>query len=455
VGIPWDVPAIGIQFDERDRVAYTNLDLDGRKEGPSPHEVIEFLRTLGLHFMVTRGSGREGRFRVLVRLTRAYPVDKLHERWKDIFAANGWRVKKGSIEVFPAKGNGRLPLAFGACVLFYPDDLTRPRPLGFDEMLLTFQLLEPCDLDELRASVDAVKTNHIEHEPSECFVIGSYSGIDIGLASDNENRTGTQPRKRKEKPRELTPKERVDVERYRTRGVDPDERFVRAIPLLYRDARNRGLTNEQTREELAQWVRDGKIARSNFAKRYGAEYITEQIADLPRQITNLSKIYDKQTHRAFNLSARDIVNLAPIVERVAAQLGITIKRVGAFVLAMLPRWKGYPDAIRIRHGILVHSMLWKEAGGNDKYAAIRDAFGLWRKTSNYLAQHRAANGKGESMHWACDFAFDESSPGRALGRTWKKALATAKARQDKPSCIARRTSAKAKQRSANKPNDSK
>jgi hypothetical protein len=454
-GVRRDVPVIGIQFRKDDRVAYTNLDLDGKKDGPKPSEVIDFLSTLGIEFIVTCGSGTAGKYRVLIRHTRSHAIVELHKLWKGIFAANGWRVEKGSIEIFPSTTNGRLPFGYGACKVFDRRDLTQSRELPFEEILTTFQMSEACDLDELRASVDAVKTNQVEHEPSECFVIGNYSGIDTGLASDNENQTRTQPSKRKGRPRELTPRERADVERYRTQGVEPDERFVRAIPLLYRDARNRGLTNEQTREVLAQWVRDGKIARSNFAKRYGAEYITKQIADLPRQITNLSKLYDKQTRRAFNLSARDIMNLAPIVERVAAQLGITQEYAGNYALRMLPRWKGYPDAIRIVHGILVHSMLWKEAGGNDKYAAIRDAFGLWRKTSKYLPQHRAANGKGESTHWACDFVFDESSPGRALGRTWKQALKVAKSRQDKPSTKPRRTSATTKQRSAKKTNDSK
>lgn len=409
VGFRREIKAIGISFRKDERVAYTNLDLDGNEKGPKPSEVIEFLLTLGIDFMVTPGSGTEGKFRVLIRHDRSYTIAKLHELWKGIFAANGWCTKLGSIEIYPSTRNGRLPFGFNACVLFDPRDLTRSEKLSFDEMLSRFRQSKPCDLDELHAKF---ATNPLEFDDvREAWSI-ERSTVETNPTDDDKSS------KHKGKPRELTPRERADVERYRTQGVEPGQRDY-AISLLVKDDNCRGFTKSRTVDDLAQWVRDEKIARSNFAKEHGSGYIAKQIEDLPRRVRDLFAKYEKHKSPPRHLSVRDILNLAPHVERVAAKFGITVECAGKIPLRLLPRWKGYPDAIRIERGILTHCSIFEDAaGGRGDYAAIRDEFGFFRATSGYLPQSRAVDGKGQSTHYACDFPFDESSPAVPLARTW-------------------------------------
>jgi hypothetical protein len=438
-GLPFAFDAIGIKLHPSTIVSFVNLDLDDGESKPSPAAYIALLRRIGACPLPIPGSGNPRRFRALLRLASPMPIEQMHFLMREVFRGLGVKCP----EIYPHTTiASRVPGGNRACVRFYPDDLTSPRPLPFDEIVPAFHALPAFDLDDAYARFaprpmleqdDEHKTNPDEHEPSD-----------------------EKPRKSKGKKRELTPRERADVERFRRDGIRPDERLY-AYQVLVKDDRYRGRTREECCESMKEWIREGGIARSNhFRKRYKSRYIAAAISDIPRHVERLYAAYKKQTSPAVNLSARDILNLAPIAERVAAKRGITVKCAGEVVFRLLPRWKGLPDAIRTDLGILVHWTIFKQATGNKAdYAAIRDEFGFFRPTSGYLPQHRAANGKGESTHYACDFPFDDESPGRALGRTWEQALKVAKARQDKPSCKARRTGAKTKQRCAKKPNESK
>lgn len=419
-GLPFTFDAIGIKLHPGTVISFVNLDLDDGESKPSPAAYIALLRRIGVCPLVIPGSGNPNRCRALLRLASPMPIEQMHFLMREVFRGLGVKCP----EIYPStKIASRVPGGNHACVRFYPDDLTSPRPLPFDEFVNEFQALPAFDLDDAYAR------------------FAPRPALEEDTDKTNPSDELTKPRKRKGKKLVLKAEERADVERFRREGIRPDERLD-AYRLLIKDDVCRGLTREQCCESMKEWIREGGIARSNhFRKRYKSRYIAKALAEIPRHVAFWFSVYEKCTSPAVDLSVRDVLNLAPHVERVAAQLGITVKRVGAFALDAFPRWKGYPDAIRTDRGILTHWTIWKKAAGNKSdYDAIRDAFGFFRPTSGYLPQTRAVNGKGYARTWACDFPFDESSPGRALGRTWKKALDTAKARQDKPS----RTSAKTK-----------
>jgi hypothetical protein len=414
------IDAIGIKLHPGTVISFVNLDLDGGESKPSPAAYIALLRRIGVCPLVIPGSGNPNRCRALLRLASPMPIEQMQFLMREVFRGLGVKCP----EIYPSTTiASRVPGGNHACVRFYPDDLTSPRPLPFDEFVNEFQALPAFDLDDAYAR------------------FAPRPALEEDTDKTNPSDDLTKPRKRKGKKLVLKAEERADVERFRREGIRPDERLY-AYKVLIKDDVCRGLTREECNESMKEWIREGGIARSNhFRKRYKSRYIAAALVDIPRHVERLYAAYEKCTSPAVDLSVRDVLNLAPHVERVAAQLGITVKRVGAFALDAFPRWKGYPDAIRTDRGILTHWTIWKKAAGNKSdYDAIRDAFGFFRPTSGYLPQTRAVNGKGHARTWACDFPFDESSPGRALGRTWKKALDTAKARQDKPS----RTSAKTK-----------
>ena len=414
-GIEHEVGAIGIKFDANDVVGYVNIDLDGGSCGPAPCEIIAKIRALGACPLITAGSGEPGKYRVLIRLMRPCTIRELKQKIREAFAGVGLRLMPGSIEVYPAMTNGRMPLGFRGNVRFYDDDLTRPRPFPFDELLLTFQLLPAWDLDGAHARCANVP-------PLEERWDGETNQPDANDKPKSSKRTQA-----------ATPPE---VQRWRTHGVEPDER-LRAIAALIRDDWYRGLSQDQAEDDLVLWVRQGGIARSNFAKRYKGKAIARQIADIPRQVANIWRRLDTMPRptraRAANLSAREILALVPIVERAARHARTTVKRAGLFALAMLPKWKGTDAQTRTESGVRVHRDTWRDAAGDrGDYARLRKAFDLWLPVSGYLPKTRAAGKAPYSKAWTCSFEFDDERPGRALGRTWESALRCAQGRALKP-----------------------
>jgi hypothetical protein len=336
---------------------------------------------------------------------RPCTIRELKSLVRETFAGVGLRLVPGSIEVYPATGNGRMPLGFRGNVRFYDDDLTRARPFPFDEMLLHFKLLPAFDLDEAHARFANVPS--IEERWDD---------------ETNQPNAQKTPKcsKRTQAP---TP---LEVERWRAHGAGPDERLS-AIKALIRDDWFLGLSQDQTEDDLCQWVRQGGIARTNFAKRYKGKAKARQIADMPRQVANIRRLLDTMPRptraRAANLSAREILALVPMVERAAKKAGTTVKRAGSFALAMLPRWKGTDAQTRNETGIQVHRDKWRDAAGDrGDYARLRKAFDLWLPVSGYLPQTRAAGKAPYSTAWTCSFAFDNERPARAPGRTWENAV---------------------------------
>ena len=405
LGLPFTVGAIGIQFNATDVVGYANIDLDGGTKGPAPSEIIAKIRTLGACPLITAGSGKPGKYRVLIRLKRPCTIRELKSLVRETFAGVDLRLMPGSIEVFPSQTNGRMPLGFLGCVRFYDDDLKRKRPFPFDEMLLHFKLLPAFDLDDAHARFAPVPS--IEEKWDD---------------ETNQTKAQKAPKcsKRTQAP---TP---LETQRWRAQGAGPDER-LRAIAALIRDDWFLGLSQDLTEDDLCQWVRHGGITRTNFAKRYKGKAIARQIADIPRQVANIWRLLDTMPRptraRVANLSAREILALVPMVERAARRARTTVKRAGSFALAMLPKWKGTEARTRTESGVRVHRDTWRDAAGDrGDYARLREAFDLWEPVSGYLPKQHAAGKAPYSTAWTCSFAFDDEQPSRAPGRTWDKAV---------------------------------
>ena len=402
------VGAIGIKFDENHVVGYVNIDLDGGAHGPAPGEIIAKIRALGACPLITAGSGEPGKYRLLIRLMRPCTIRELKTLIRETFAGVGLRLAQGSIEIYPATTNGRMPLGFRGNVRFYDEDLTRARPFPFDELLLAFRLLPAFDLDGAHARFALV--------PS----------LEERWDDETDQTDARDKPKCRKRTQGATPS---DVHRWRTHGVEPDER-LRAIKALIQDAWFRELSREQAEDELARWVRQGGIARSNFVKRYKGKAIAKACADVPRQVGNIYRLFEAMPRptRACvaNLSAREILALVPIVEQAARRARTTVKRAGLFALSMLPKWKGTDARTRTETGVRVHRDKWRDAAGDrGDYARLRKAFDLWLPVSGYLPKTRAAGKAPYSTAWTCSFAFDEDRPSRPLGRTWENAVARA------------------------------
>lgn len=420
-GLPFGFHAIGVKLHPWTCIPFVNLDLDDGPSKPSPTAYIDALRRIGACPLVTPGSGNPRRFRALLRLASPMPVEQMQLLMSDVFRGLGMKPP----EIYPStKIPSRLPGGNRACVRFYPDDLTlnRPRPLPIVELLHAWHDLPAFDLD---AAYDRfVPRRELEQDTH-------WTNPDEPKPSD------AKPRKRKGKPRGLTSGERADVERYRREGIRPDER-LQAIKLLVKDDWSRRLSREECCESMKEWIRDGKIKRSNhFRKQYKSRYIAVALADIPRHVENLYRLYEtsrpKPRQTTANLSARDVRALVPIVERAAKQAKSTIERAGLFALAMLPLWKGTDEQTRTQTGIRVHRDKWRDAAGDrGDYARLRASFDLWLPVSGYLPATHAAGKNPYSTAWTCSFTFDESSPERALGRTWETAVKRAMCARDKP-----------------------
>jgi hypothetical protein len=95
-----------------------------------------------------------------------------------------------------------------------------------------------------------------------------------------------------------------------------------------------------------------------------------------------------------HLSAADVLAFAPLVARVASETKATERRVGAFVLAILPWFKGAQKAGKLdeqgRPKVRLHwTQLRKAAGDESDYAKIRDAFGTFEELTTYLPATQA------------------------------------------------------------------
>jgi hypothetical protein len=112
--------ALGLGAHAGERVRVLNLDLDGTVYDPAV--VVKALGgALGARMLVTSGSGRPGRYRVLVPI-EPLPLRDVHAHAHALLDVLGCPPVKGGVEVYPAPSNGRLPFGLGGCVRFEPGD---------------------------------------------------------------------------------------------------------------------------------------------------------------------------------------------------------------------------------------------------------------------------------------------------------------------------------------------
>ncbi len=133
--------ALGLSAPRCERLNHLSFDLDGQ-HGCAPAAVVSGLRArFGTQsLLVTSSSGREGRYRALVRLATPIWRDEAAARAKAMFRDIGFPPRSGAVEVFPSVGNSRLPFGLGGCRLFDDESLTdghEEHPLALAERLLS------------------------------------------------------------------------------------------------------------------------------------------------------------------------------------------------------------------------------------------------------------------------------------------------------------------------------
>ena len=152
--------AIGLGGHATTLVSVVNVDLDGMKYDPAA-VVAAVLSVVGPRFLVTSGSGKPGRYRVLMPIA-PLPQWKVQEHMAELLGELGYPPVKGGVEVYPSRSNSRLPFGAGGCLLFDralkgPGERRHPYAL-LDELVALPRV-------ELAAVVQATKRRAAAPEP--------------------------------------------------------------------------------------------------------------------------------------------------------------------------------------------------------------------------------------------------------------------------------------------------
>ena len=394
---PYMVRAVGLSYRDDAVVSRVAIDLDGRY--PPPEVVARLAARVGRErLLVCSSSGREGRFHVHARIA-PMPIREARAAVEELLGDLGFPLLSGGCEVYPAKGNGRLPFGLGGCDL-YTDDLLE-FPVQFRPLYLA-ELLADRDVIDLRRRAQ------------------SSGGLEV--AKPATTLLPTKPAPLSTKPAKVADlRAGVDVARWLRDGVDPGERDA-AIFALARHFRRLGRGEEQTVAELQAWIDRGGLRRSRGAKS-GRDLRHQRNLYVPSVVARVYAHLPPKAQRA-HLTAREVAAVVAIAEQ---RCPGDEARAMTLLLDVLPRFKGAIlggyDAVRL------HRDLWTRLLGRrgNGYARLRSALELFDRGAPHLRGERATT-------WCLRggaFTFDPEQPARALvatrGRTFGAIAADARA----------------------------
>ena len=389
-----EIRAIGAKFDDRDLVRVLNVDLDG---GVKPEPIAKELRRLfgGASTFVTSGSGRPGRFRVLVRIVDT-TVAEVRELTTRIIESIGASVASGGVEIYPSPKPGRLPFGMGGCTVFV------------DEALQVSECYRPRELvsrllDAPRVDLRKVLEQQLELQPVDTQKEAEKTHV--APLSKGRRVRAVDPVLRNARHQEL-------VDNGASPGARDAEVFT-AYRIFRTQAAARSRSEKEAKEltkELARdWLLRGGIARTNRAKEHRG--IERELQDVARKVDAI--LYPMARPAPQHLTESEIERVVTIAE--AAPAG---ERAGLVVLLLrvLPLFKaaavaGMPD-------VRFHSDQWAKLAGGRRYSRLRQASGQFVQ----VAPHRSKElmrklGRPESdataKTWACTFDFDAVAPARA------------------------------------------
>lgn len=396
-GASWgEIRALAIRYDVDDLAGLLEFDLDGRGPVPTEELLYRIGRLIGFdRLQITSGSGRKGRCRGRVLLSRLETIRRIQHVGRQILAAI--EAPPGSVETFPSTRPGRLPFGAGGCdrLDFDMSSLGLRAPSILARELLS---LPPIDLDELSARLPDVE----------------------------ERRERSIKKNKREKIRTFEPDPRV--ERWLEKGADPGEKDSATYGLI-KYWHDRRVDRDETLVLVDRWLADGGISRCDGGR-------TKRMVDaerrrLPRRVAKVFETHPLPARpKRLHLTARDIVSIADVLTTRMKRRRVSREAIGMMCARIAAEMKGHARAgmktIRIGHE------QWRDAGG-EKYVRLREVAGMFEVSRDYLSERKCRE-LGIPLKHARSREYltttipfeDGPAPRRALGTTWSEMVRVAR-----------------------------
>lgn len=395
-----EVVAVHLAYRLTERVRFVNLDLDGTNQDPV--EIIAVLRDdIGDDaLLVTSGSGREGRYRVLVRLAKSKEVQTLQTLVRRWISGLGLEVQNGKIEIFPSPKCGRVPFGLGGCERYSLDLSQRKRERPID-LVRAFRGLKTVELSTLASRFPVLEH---EHEPTE------------NAAKQVANDVPTLPNTKQSLPRRYVAERRPPTppknQKLAKKGISgPGERDDARYKLA-RDRQIRGWSEQKTIEYLRAWILDGKIDPSREAQKNRG--IEGQLRDVERLVKRVYATHPLPGRpEPVDLSASEVARIREHAAIVAMATGFTENALRSFLMAILPLFKAARCA-GLPH-VRIHTDEWRKAGGS-RVTQLREACVLFAASTGYRSANslrkrglssQAAIEHAYAQSWTTSFQFDK------------------------------------------------
>lgn len=389
-----DVVAVHLAYSQDERVRFLSLDLDGTHTDPAI--ILAAIRAdIGDDSMLVHsGSGREGRYRVLLRLNKSKTIADLQtfgHRW---IVGLGFQAVQGNVEVFPSGKDGRCPFGLGGCTWFAPDLSARKNEHPID-LWRRFVGLKPIDIRALALRFPVLELKQ------------SCAATSPENAAKQGHRAATLPKTKQSLPRryvaERHPPTPKTIRELAKHGISGTGERDDAIYKLTRDRFCRGYSQEKTVEYIEAWIADGKLDKSRALQKPSGK--ARQLRDVERLVARVYATHERPGRPLdVDLTAREAARIAELVAVVAVASGFSEAAIRAMLHGILPLFKAARIA-GLPH-VRIHTWEWRKAGGS-RAAQLRDATGIFAPTTKHRSA-RSLVARGLSPKAAVEHAYAKS-----------------------------------------------
>ena len=383
-----EIVAVHLAYLPSERVKFVSLDLDGQTP---PLDVIRAIRgEIGdAALLVTSGSGRAGRYRVLLRLAQSKTVEALQSLVKRWLAGLGLEVRQGAIDVFPSTKCGRKPFGLGGCERFSLDldRSVREKPI---DLWRVFAGLKPIDLRALAKRYPAL--------PEEPMPAATAPRNLTGLPRSVSK--ARLPRREVGDRRPPTPKH---IRELWKNGVQSKGERDKAIYDLAVDCRYRRFSLETAIERIREWINDGKINQSRAALSERGK--NRELRDVERRVRDVYKTHLLPGRpEPVALTAGEGARIGELATNAAVAGGFSESAIRSLLFGILPLFKAAQLA-GLRK-VRIHKVEWESAAGS-RYSKLRDACGIFAMVNGHRSSGSLRDG-GFRPEVAAELAYAQS-----------------------------------------------
>lgn len=390
-----DVVAVHLAYRRDERVRFLSLDLDGTHTDPAIILAAICADIGDDSMLVHSGSGREGRYRLLLRLDKSKTIDDLQRLAKRWIAGLGFSVAQGDVEVFPDIRDGRCAFGLGGCTWFAPDLCTRKNERPSD-LWQRFVELKPIDLRALASRFPVLELE----QPRVATSPGNAAKQGVHRAAMLPNSGQSLPRRYVADRSPPTPKATRELAKHGISG--PGERDG-ALFKLVRDRFCRGYSQEETVEYIRAWIEAGKLDKSRALQKPSGK--AQQMRDVARRVARFYATHERPGRPLdVDLTASEAARIAELVAIVAVASGFSEAAIRALLHGILPLFKAARIA-GLPH-VRIHTWEWRKAGGS-RAAQLRDATGIFAPTTKHRSA-RSLVARGLSPKAAVEHAYAKS-----------------------------------------------